>query len=42
MKKPEFNQDFQEWIEVLENLILTDGENYTKELLQKLYQEAKN
>ena len=41
MKNPEFNQDFQEWLEALENTILTDGEGYTSELLQKLFQEAK-
>ena len=41
MKNPEFNQDFQEWLEALENTILTDGEDYTSELLQKLFQEAK-
>ena len=41
MKNPEFNQDFQEWLEALENTILTDGENYASELLQKLFQEAK-
>ena len=41
MKNPEFNQDFQEWLEALENTILTDGEAYTSELLQKLFQEAK-
>ena len=42
MKNPEFNQDFQEWLEALENTILTDGEGYTSELLEKLFQEAKN
>ena len=41
MKNPEFSQDFQEWLEALENTILTDGEDYTSELLQKLFQEAK-
>ena len=41
MKNPEFNQDYQEWLEALENMILTDGEGYTSELLQKLIQEAK-
>ena len=42
MKNPDFNQDFQEWLEALENTILTDGEDYTSELLKKLFQEAKN
>ena len=42
MKNPEFSQDFQEWLEALENTILTDGEDYTSELLKKLFQEAKN
>ena len=38
MKNPEFNQDFKEWLEALENTILTDGELYTSELLQKIFQ----
>ena len=41
MKNPNFRQDYQEWLEALENTILTDGEEYTSELLEKLYQEAK-
>ena len=41
MKKPYFNQDYAEWIEALENTILTDGEEYASDLLNKLYQEAK-
>ena len=41
MKNPEFNQDLLEWLEALENTILTDGEEYTSELLQQLFQEAK-
>ena len=41
MKNPYFNQDFADWLEALENTILTDGEEYTSELLNKLYQEAK-
>ena len=41
MKNPEYNQDFQEWLEALENTILTDGKEYASELLQNLYQEAK-
>jgi pyruvate dehydrogenase E1 component len=41
MKNFDFNQDFADWLEALENTILTDGEEYTSELLNKLYQEAK-
>jgi len=41
MKNQELNQDFQEWLEALENTILTDGNEYTSELLQKVFQEAK-
>ena len=36
MKNPEYNRDFQEWLEALENTILTDGKEYASELLQNL------
>ena len=41
MNNPDFNQDFQEWLEALENMLLTEGDEYTSDLLKKIYQEAK-
>ena len=41
MKNLYFNQEFKEWAEALENIILSDGEEYASDLLQKVYQEAK-
>ena len=41
MKNPEFNQDFQEWLEALENTILTDGEDYTSELFKNFSKKQK-
>ena len=36
-----FNEDFQEWLEALENVILSDGSDYAKDLLNKVFNEAK-
>ena len=41
MKNPNFNQDFKEWLEALDNTVLMNGEQYASILLQKLFQEAK-
>ena len=40
MKNPEFNTELKEWIEALENTILSDGKEYSKELLKALFTEA--
>ena len=36
MNNPEFNTELKEWIEALENTILSDGKEYSKELLKAL------
>ena len=41
MKNQNLNQELKEWAEALENIILSDGEEYASVLLQKVYQEAK-
>ena len=41
MKNQILNEELKEWAEALENIILSDGEEYAATLLQKLYQEAK-
>ena len=41
MDKENLNQDLQEWIEALENIILTDGSQHATEVLKRIYQEAK-
>ena len=40
MNNPEFNTELKEWIEALENTILSDGKEYSKELLKALFTEA--
>ena len=40
MNNPEFNTELKEWIEALENTILSDGREYSKELLKALFTEA--
>ena len=40
MNNPQLNEEFQEWLESLENIILSDGKEYAKELLARLYTEA--
>ena len=42
MKKIHFDQDYKEWLEALENTILSDGEEYSADLINKLLQDAKN
>ena len=41
MQNPEFEKEFQEWLEALENVIISDGREYTEELLRSLYTEAR-
>ena len=40
MNNPEFNTELKEWIEALENTILSDGKEYSKELLKAFFTEA--
>ena len=40
MNNPDFNTELKEWIEALENTILSDGKEYSKELLKALFTEA--
>jgi len=37
-----FNEDFQEWLEALENVILSDGSDYAKDLLNKVSLQTRN
>ena len=39
--KEDLRTELKEWIEALENVILSDGKDYTKELLEGLYAQAK-
>ena len=39
--KEDLRTELKEWIEALENVILSDGKDYTKELLEGLYAHAK-
>ena len=41
MQNPDFEKEFQEWLEALENLLISDGKEYTEELLRALYTEAR-
>ena len=41
MQNPEFEKEFQEWLEALENVLISDGKEYTEELLRSLYTEAR-
>lgn len=41
MNNPEFNEEYKDWVEALENVLLNDGEEFATNLLEKLYQEAK-
>jgi Pyruvate dehydrogenase complex, dehydrogenase (E1) component len=41
MQNPEFEKEFQEWLEALENVLISDGKEYTEELLRALYTEAR-
>ena len=41
MNNENLEQDYLEWIEALENIILSDGKDYAKELLEKLYINSK-
>ena len=36
------NTDLQEWIEALENVLLSDGKPFSEELLARVINEAKN
>ena len=42
MKDLNIHEEFKDWIEALENTLLSEGSEYTEELLEKLYSEAKN
>ena len=37
MKEKNMMDDFQEWVESLENIILSDGDEYASELLNKFF-----
>ena len=41
MKDLNIHEEFKDWIEALENTLLSEGSEYTEELLEKLYSEAK-
>ena len=41
MNDPNFNEEYKDWVEALENVLLNDGEEFASLLLEKLYQEAK-
>ena len=40
MLEKKYSQEINEWIEALENTLLTDGLEATSDLLEVLYQEA--
>jgi pyruvate dehydrogenase E1 component len=42
MNNSYFNEEVREWLEALENTILSEGKDYASQLLEQLYQEAKN
>jgi len=42
MNNSYFNEEVREWLEALENTILSEGKEYASQLLEQLYQEAKN
>ena len=41
MENPNIREELQEWVEALENTLLSEGKEYTAELLQKVITEAK-
>ena len=41
MSDKNFNEDYQEWLEALENVIVADGSDHAKDLLNKIFTEAK-
>ncbi|MEL1224512.1 MAG: pyruvate dehydrogenase (acetyl-transferring), homodimeric type, partial [Candidatus Neomarinimicrobiota bacterium] len=41
MENPNIREELQEWIEALENTLLSEGNEYTAELLEKVITEAK-
>jgi len=41
MENPNIREELQEWIEALENTLLSEGKEYTAELLEKVITEAK-
>ncbi len=41
MQNPDFDKEFQEWLEALDNVLISDGKEYTQELLKSLYTEAR-
>mgnify|MGYP003321258871 FL=1 len=41
MTNPHLHEDFNEWIEALENIILSDGTGYAQQVLSKFVLEAK-
>jgi len=41
MDKYELNQNYKEWLEALENTIISDGKEHASELLSKIYQDSK-
>ena len=41
MQNPDFEKEFQEWLEAFENVLISDGKEYTEELLKALYTEAR-
>ena len=41
MQNSDFEKEFQEWLEALENVFISDGTEYTEELLKALYTEAR-
>ena len=41
MSDPNISEDFQEWLEALENTMLSEGSEYATKLLERFYLEAK-
>ena len=40
MSDPSFQEEYNEWLEALDNVILSDGKEYASSILEKLFNDA--